>query len=254
MKSTEVKMLKTMCSARLTTFVIPFKTGIIISFMFLWFAHETMAQSSTKTNADTLVGWVVNQKGKAMKDIPVSYPGKNVQRTDKKGFFEFPNVSLSDTLTIVLPKSRIWQIPVSGMSFLKITIRDNQFSIAEAKDEIINTGYGTAKKRTDPSGHVVISGDELRKSGQTDLMRALSGKVSGLSVVRNSDGEEKLYIRGGAPTLYAGDGSALYVVDGVVVDNFEHVDIYSVEFVTVMKEASIYGVRGANGAVVVKTK
>ena len=229
---------------------------VFIPFVLLLIAHAAMAQINTKTEADTLVGLVVNQKGKVMKNIPVSYQGKEVQHTDKKGIFVFPNVSLSDTLTMVLPKSRIWQIPVSGMSFLKITIRDDQFSVTEAKDEIVNTGYGKVNKRTDTSGHVTISGDELRKSGHTDLMRALSGKVSGLSVVRNDDGEHKLIIRGGQATggPNVNDNSALCVVDGFVVDNFDQVDIYTVESVTVMKDASIYGIRGANGAVVVKTK
>ena len=224
-----------------------------IPIIFLLMIDESKAQINAKTEADTLVGLVVNQKGKAMRNIPVSYPGKGIQNSDKKGIFVFPNVSLSDTLTVVLPKSRIWMIPVSGMSFLKITIRDDQFSVAEAKDEIIGTGYGTVNKRTDTSGHVVISGDDLRKGGHTDLMRALAGKVSGLSVVRTDDGVEKFLIRGGS-TSFMLDNTALCIVDGTVVENFDHVDIYSVENVTVMKDASIYGVRGANGAVVVKTK
>jgi len=227
---------------------------IFILLMLSLSVHVSALPFNAKAQADTLVGLVVNQKGKALKNISVAYTEKTVQQTDKKGIFMFSNVSLSDTLTVVLSKSRIWQIPVSGMSFLKIIIRDKDFSVTEAKNEIINIGYGTVNKRTNTSDVVTISGDELRKGGQTNLTRALTGKVAGLTVVRTDDGEEKLVIRGGAPSFQIKDNSALLLVDGMIVDNFDDVDIYTVEQVTVMKNASIYGMRGANGAIVVKTK
>jgi TonB-dependent SusC/RagA subfamily outer membrane receptor len=46
----------------------------------------------------------------------------------------------------------------------------------------------------------------------------------------------------------------LFVVDGVIVDDLSTVSIYDVDYVEVMKEASIYGSRGANGAILVRTK
>lgn len=224
---------------------------MIIPFMFLLTVQKSAARSVAKT--DTLVGFMVNQKGKAMNNISVVYQG-TVGRTNKKGIFMFPDVSLTDTLTLLLPQKRIWQVPIAGMSFVKITVREDQYSITEAKDEIMYIGYGTTNKRTGTSGNTSISGDELRKSGQTDIYQALAGKVAGLIVVRKDDGEQKLVIRGGSPSFVIEDNSALLVVDGMIVDNFDHVDIYSVEQVTIMKEASIYGMRGANGAVVIKTK
>jgi len=228
---------------------------IIILFISLLTVHESAAyfDANTETQTDTLVGLMVNQKGKAMKNISVVYTGK-VQRTDKKGIFMFSDVSLADTLTLLLPQKRIWQIPIVGMSFVKITVREDRYSIAEAKDEIVYISYGTMNKRTGTSGNTSISGDDLRKGGQTDIYRALTGKIAGLSVVQRDDGELKLVIRGGSPSFIIEDNSALLVVDGMIVDNLDHVDIHSVEQVTVMKDATIYGMRGANGAVVIKTK
>ena len=204
--------------------------------------------------ADTLVGLIVNQKGKPMRNITVSYTRTMLQRTDRNGIFVFPNVSLNDTLSLFLPKKRIWQVPVAGMSFLKITVREDNYSLTEAKDEIVYIGYGTMNKRNTPSDVVSISGDELRRGGQTDLTRALTGKIAGLTVVRRDDGEMKLVIRGGSPSFMIEDNSALLVVDGMIVENFDHVDIFSVETVTVMKQATMYGMRGSNGAVIVKLK
>ena len=229
-----------------------FKIFIPVILFFLT-VHVSVAQNDVKIEADTLVGLVVNKKGKALKNISVSYSGKGVQQTNKNGIFVFPDVSLSDTLTIVLSKSRIWEIPVSGTPYLKIVALDQDYSIAEAKNEIINTGYGTVSKKNNASNEVSISGDELRKGGQTDLTRALIGKVAGLAVVRTDDGEQKLVIRGGAPSIQIQDNSALLIVDGMPVDNLDDVDIFRVEQVTVLKQASIYGMRGSNGAIVVKT-
>jgi len=234
------------------------KTCHIIQFflplMFFLVVHESTAQTNAKANADTLVGLVVNQKGQAMKNIQVSLPGKDAQRTDKKGIFVFPDASLSDTLTVVVPKSRQWLIPVSGMSFLKITIHDDRFSIAEAKEEIFSTGYGTTKKRTSTSGDKLIPGDELRRGGQSDLTLALAARVFELTFVRMDTGEEKLSFRNRPPSTDPNKNyTPLYVVDGVIVNNFDHVDIQTVESVTVMKYASVYGSRGGNGAIVVKT-
>jgi len=205
-------------------------------------------------DVDTLVGLIVNQKGKPMRNITVSYTRSMVQRTDRNGIFVFPNVSLNDTLSLFLPKKRIWQVPVAGMSFLKITAYEDKYSLIEAKDEIAYIGYGVMNKRNTPSDVVSISGDELRRGGQTDLTRALTGKIAGLNVVRRDDGEMKLVIRGGSPSFMIEDNSALLVVDGMIVENFDHVDIFSVETVTVMKQATMYGMRGSNGAVIVKLK
>ena len=225
----------------------------IILFLSACSVAFAMPPSNTEAATDTLVGLIINQKGKAMKNISVVYAGK-VERTDKKGIFMFPEVSLSDTLSLLLPKKRIWQVPVVGMSFVKITVQEDRYSLDEAKDEIVYIGYGSMNKRTGSSGNISISGDELRKGGQTDIYRALTGKIAGLTVVRTDDGEMKFVIRGGAPSFVIEDNSALLVVDGMIVDNLDHVDIYSIEQVTVMKEATIYGMRGSNGAIVIKTK
>lgn len=225
---------------------------VIFQMLFIFTAQFCVAGFSAETPSDTLVGLVVDKKGKAMKNVAVSYQGKDMQRTDKKGIFTFANVSLYDTLNLLLPKNRIWQIPVSGMPFLKITLRDTDFSTAEGKSDILDTGYGAVKKSRSTSGNVVLTGDELRETGQNDILQALAGKVSGLNLVYRDDGTQTVSIRGG--TSFTLDNSPLFIVDGVTVESLNYVNINDVEQVTIMKEASIYGSRGANGAIVVKTK
>ena len=223
---------------------------------FLLALFLTVQVSSAQTQgatADTLVGLVVNQKGKGLNGIPVTASKKDgVFKSDRKGIFVIPNVSLYDTLTMIIPKNKIFMVPASGMSFLKIVIDENKITTIEAKDEILDTGYGQVRKSRSASGNAVISGDALRETGENDILQALSGKVPGLNIVYLSDGTQTVSIRGGSSMTL--DNSPLFVVDGVVVNSLNYVNINDVQQVTVMKEASIYGARGANGAIVVTTK
>ena len=225
---------------------------IIFQMLFIFTAPLCVAGYTAHTPADTLVGLVVDKKGKAMRNVAVSFPGKDMQRTDKTGIFTFPNVSLHDTLSILLPKNRIWQIPVSGMRFLKITLRDTDYSVAEAKNEILETGYGTVKKSRSSSANIVLSGDELRATGQNDILQAIVGKVPGINLVYLDNGTQTISIRGGASISL--DNSPLFLVDGVTVENLNYINLNDVKQVTIMKDASIYGARGANGAIVVTTR
>jgi TonB-dependent SusC/RagA subfamily outer membrane receptor len=138
------------------------------------------------------------------------------------------------------------------MPFLKITVRDTDYSTAEAKDEILDTGYGAVKKSRSTSGNTVLTGDELRETGQNDILQAISGKVPGLNLVYLADGTQTVTIRGGAS--FSLNNSPLFIVDGITVESLNYVNINDVQQVTVMKEASIYGARGANGAILVKTR
>jgi hypothetical protein len=227
---------------------------IIFQVLFIFAAQLCAANDHhADSPADTLVGLVVNNKNKGLKNIPVTARHKEgVIKTNRKGIFVIPNVSLHDTLTLIIPKNKIFVIPASGMSFLKIAITGDKFVTTQAKEEIVDIGYGSVKKNRSTTANAVLSGDELRETGQNDIQQALAGKVSGLNLVYLDDGTQTVSIRGG--TSLTLDNSPLFVLDGVIVENLSHVNINDVQQVTIMKEAPIYGTRGANGAIVVKTK
>lgn len=120
------------------------------------------------------------------------------------------------------------------------------------EDRPVDVGYGEVKKRDHTGVANGISGDELRRSGQTDLWRALQGRIPGLTITTGRFGESEVSIRGqNSLTL---PQTPLFIVDGVVVESLDFVNIYDVDYVEVLKEASIYGSRGANGAIIVHTK
>lgn len=220
------------------------------------FALSTIALlsfSQQATPKDTLVGLVLNKNGKAIKNVPVSVRGhQEMIRTNKKGIFIVVGDQLPDTVTIMLPSKKLFQIPVAGMNFLKINTNETAFSVLQAKDEIINIGYGQMRKSRSTTGDFSVTGDELRETGERDIVMALVGKIPGLNMVYNNDGKATILIRGG--TSLDGNNNPLYVVDGSIVEDLSFVNMNDVEKVDVLKDGSIYGTRGANGAIVVTTK
>lgn len=97
-----------------------------------------------------------------------------------------------------------------------------------------------------------ITGEQLQRTGQSSVLGALQGLVPGLNVVRSGRNDYDANIRGidsmMSPT------TPLYIIDGVIVDSFDSLNIYDIDYVDIMKDASIYGSRGANGAIYVHTK
>jgi TonB-dependent SusC/RagA subfamily outer membrane receptor len=214
--------------------------------LFPSYAQEAVAQ-------DTLVGLVVNAKGKGIRNVPVFALGhEETARTDRKGIFILVDEHLPDSITILLPSKKLYKIPVGGMSFVKIKTSEDTFFVSEDKDEIINIGYGAQRRSNLTSGAFSVTGAELLATGERDIIRAIAGKVPGLNLNYKDNGTVTLQIRGG--TSLDNHNEPLYVVDGSVVDDLQYINLNDIEKVDVLKDGSIYGTRGANGAIVVTTK
>ncbi|WP_315339528.1 TonB-dependent receptor [Hoylesella oralis] len=126
-------------------------------------------------------------------------------------------------------------------------------------DEVVVVGYGTMRK-SDVTGSIAVAkGSDMLKAQNFSALDNLRGKASGVNVFSNSDqpgvSAPRVIIRGMA-TINAST-SPLYVVDGVVMNNFALVNPNDIESMEVLKDASataIYGARGANGVIMVTTK
>jgi len=106
----------------------------------------------------------------------------------------------------------------------------------------------------------VLTADDIRKSPGQSLEQLLLARVPGLIIERAPDGHLKLVIRGRNTIL--GDDEALFVVNGIalgpaVSGNLAAINVHDIETVQVLRDAvatSAYGVRGANGVIVIRTK
>jgi TonB-linked SusC/RagA family outer membrane protein len=144
-------------------------------------------------------------------------------------------------------------VTITNQTIVDITLKDDVTQL----NEVVVIGYGSAKVKDLTAPIVTIKGDDLSKQIASNPMQALQGKVAGVQIINSGKpgGESTVRIRGvGSIGDYA---KPLYVVDGVFVDNIEFLSSNDIESLTVLKDASssaIYGVRAANGVILVTTK
>ena len=126
------------------------------------------------------------------------------------------------------------------------------------KKEITVIGYGEAKNKTITGATAKVDGEDIEKMNMSRMDQALQGQMSGVTISTNSGspgGSANIRIRG-LGTF--GDNDPLILVDGIVYDSqgLNALNPSDIKSITVLKDAmaGIYGVRAANGVVLVETK
>ena len=124
-------------------------------------------------------------------------------------------------------------------------------------DEVVVVGYGTQKSKDLTAPITNVKGETLARQVAANPMSALQGMVSGVQITQSGapGAGPSVKIRGvGSIGDYA---HPLYIVDGAFMDNIDFLSASDIESLTVLKDASasaIYGVRAANGVILVTTK
>ena len=174
--------------------------------------------------------------------------------TDGKGRFGLTNVQTSDTLHVSIKKQQFC-IPIAGRKSLRIKLADVTVSEVEEDQQLVDIGFGYVSRREHTGVSNYISGNELRRSGQHDIISALQGRIAGLNITGTGGiggGGQEVSMRGTRTIL--GNSTPIFLIDGVVVPSFEGLNLNDVNYVEIMKDASIYGSNGGNGAIIVHTK
>ena len=105
-----------------------------------------------------------------------------------------------------------------------------------------------------------VTSDDVERSPNVPIEQLLAGRVAGVVVSRTEDGGIAVRIRGGSS--FSGNNAPLYVLDGIAIEpgpngSLAGVNPYDIASIKVLKDAAditMYGVRGANGVIVIKTK
>lgn len=146
------------------------------------------------------------------------------------------------------------EIAVTSQTTINVQLVED----SEMLDEVVVVGYGTMRK-SDVTGSIsTAKGSDILKTQSFSALEGLKGKAAGVNIFANS-GQPGSYIRvliRGVSTINAST-DPLYVVDGVVMQDFQNLSPNDIESVEVLKDASsaaIYGARGANGVILVTTK
>lgn len=176
--------------------------------------------------------------------------------TDIDGNFR---LSVPDVKNAILVVSFIGyetqEIPLNGKKQVKVVLQEQFNELAE----VTVVAYGVQKKETLTGAISSVKTDELLVSPNASVANSLAGKITGLSSVQGSGqpGAEdpKIFVRG-VGSLTESGASPLILVDGVERSFFQ-MDPNEIESISVLKDASataVFGVRGANGVILVTTR
>ena len=145
-------------------------------------------------------------------------------------------------------------IETTAQAGQKLTMEDSAKELAE----VVVTGYQVQRKADLTGAVAVVKTDELKSSADTDPMRALQGKVPGMTITSNGSpvGAGTVRIRGGGSFNSSQD--PLFIIDGVpTTTNLNTLNMNDIESMQVLKDAasaSIYGSRAANGVIIITTR
>ncbi|MBR3445198.1 MAG: TonB-dependent receptor plug domain-containing protein [Prevotella sp.] len=124
----------------------------------------------------------------------------------------------------------------------------------EKQLKTVDMGYGETSQEALSYAISSVDMEEADKSGYITIYDYLEGRVPGVKVVKNGATTASVYIRG--INSVNSSTEPLFVVDGIMVNDISYLNPRDVKSVTVLKDASasIYGVRGGNGAILIKLK
>lgn len=176
--------------------------------------------------------------------------------TDFDGNYAIELTSGQKTLVFSYLGFKKVEIPVNGKKVINVTLEE----ASESLDEIVIVGYGTQKKESVVGAITQVKGEELleRAAGIANVQEALQGNLPGVTAIQGSgipgQSDMQIFIRG--QSSWNGANQPLILVDGVE-RSMNDIDMNDIERLSVLKDASataVFGVKGANGVILITTK
>ncbi len=190
-------------------------------------------------------------------------PGVNVivkgttrgTQTDFDGKYSI-RASATDILVFSFVSMKTAELPVGSTSTLDLAMQED----VESLDEVVVTGYTTTTKTKSSVSSVRVSSETIENRPNASFVQTLSGQVPGLNITTSTGqpgGNSLVQLRGVASIN--GNTEPLFIIDGAPVDedNFRSLNPQDIASIDVLKDAgatAIYGNRGANGVIVIKTR
>ncbi|WNH09881.1 SusC/RagA family TonB-linked outer membrane protein [Thalassobellus suaedae] len=242
---------------------VPSKSSLLryrIMFVFMFiFSVATYAQRQNIT------GTVIDSEGVPVFGATILVKGSTGRgaSSDFDGKFTV-SASSDETLVFSFVGFKTQEIPINGKTEINVSLVPSQ----EVLEDIVIVAFGKAQKQESVVGAVSkISGEKLMSVRMgSSVENSLQGRLPGLTVIQTdpTPGEEALggyyaaspiqmSIRGNSSM---GNNTPLFIVDGVE-RTFSNIDANDIESISILKDASataVYGVKGANGVIIVTTK
>ncbi len=222
----------------------------ILTLLLAFVVQLTFAQEKTVS------GTVSDDQGMPLPGVNVLVKGtQSGTQTDFDGNYTI-EVAQGETLTFSYIGFETQEIAVGASNTYDVTMQ-----AGTELDEVVVTALGIKRKQDEiTTANQVVESEDLVKANNPDVVKGLTGKVSGLNIKQlgsGVNGETQITLRGARSI--SGDNEALIVIDGAIStpEFLSSIDPNTIESVNVIKGANgaaLYGSQGSNGAIIVTTK
>lgn len=186
----------------------------------------------------------------------IAKKSKLATQTGPDGSFSFTIPSDETTITISSIGFQTLDVPVNEEGNILVSLKSRGIDL----NEVVVIGYGT-QKRKDVTGAISsVTAATIEKVPVTTVDQALQGRAAGVQIINNDaapGGNMSVLVRG-IGSLAAGGNAPLYVVDGYpTTEGINNINPNDIATIDVLKDASataVYGIRAANGVVIITTK
>ena len=219
----------------------------IFFFVFLFIVVSAAAQNVTVN------GTVYEGADSPLPGVSILIKGTSTgTATDFDGNFVLEDVPVSSVLVFSFIGFQDYEVQIENGDPLNITMIED----TESLDEVILIGYGTQAKKEITGAVAVVGSETIEKLNPVRVEQALQGQVSGVSITAQSGSpgsSSNIRIRG---VTTNGNNNPLILVDGNVIEDLSVINPNDIESINVLKDATagIYGVRAANGVILITTK
>lgn len=226
--------------------------GVSASLLFVLFL---LAATVVNAQQRTITGTVTDSRNLPLPGVTVMVEGTTQGTvTNGNGVYSIDVPANAEVLIFSFVGMTTLEEQISGRTSINVQLQEDVIGL----EEVVAVGYGV-QRRSDVTGSVgVVGADELLERPSFNALQGMRGRVAGVNIFSNSGsptGSTRVVIRG--VNSIGTSSNPLYVVDGVVMENFHLVNPNDIERIEVLKDASataIYGARGANGVILVTTK
>ncbi len=232
------------------------KLYVLRIFIVFIFCLSLIPVSRAQQNVFTITGQVLDEEKLPLPGATIMVKGKMIGTiSDMDGNYTLNVADARDGILVFScvgfsPK----EVAIEGRSNINVTMEAK----AESLNEVVVVGYGSQKKISVTGALTTVKGDALAKSPSANLAQTIVGRTSGVLAQQNSGqpGNDAVSIRIRGFSTFNSNSEPLVLVDGIERP-FNSINAEEVDNITVLKDASttaVYGIRGANGVILVTTK
>jgi len=239
--------------------LIPLKINFEISgnkIILSYADHSGLKNIETNAPSSTIKGRITDENGLPIPGVNVAVKGTAIgTTTDGDGNYSLQVPDNAKTLSFSFIGYATQEVEIGTKTEISVALVTD----IKTLNEVVVVGYGSQEKRKLTSAVATVSGDVLNQRVATSPTTLLQGQLPGLQVTQNSGepgNEGSVLLIRGLSTFSGAGNDPLVIVNGIPgsLDNLNQNDIESVSLLKDAASCAIYGSRGANGVLLIKTK